>query len=455
MEAAEVKSKATKKTKTIALPDKLVSEVRACLKFKQVDKALYFLSQLAMFENFKGNEDGWVQYSQERFQKVFNKKYHIFLNPLKKRGIVEWNKSYSADNGTSMSYRRNQDLIAQSKKLVSVKVEYKEPEHTKYYKGFKRFMDSLVIPFDELREETKRVVADIPNKVILDDEIPDFGFSYNTVPLKGKKQGRTLKTALGMARNAGKHAILYKDTIYIADLKEFVEYKGKGIEESYNNQIDDLEAKKYFDKVDKFGRLHTNLTILPKNLLKVIVKHNNLIEIDGVSSQPTILANVLKHLCPEHFKELCLNGTIYDFIGDEFGITRDQAKDVVLKAFFNTKPDNSRRKALNKLFPNLIKLVAQLDKEFEARDSGKKKKERRKLSTAMQEKEASIFIRALEIINGAGINAASKHDAILLNTKNSVTKRDTELILKNVMKDANFKMCLKVTDMKTGKSKKL
>jgi len=324
-ETVELKRKTNKKT--IALPEMFVTKVKKHLKGKQIDKAFHFLNELARYENYKGNEDGWIEYGQDRFHKVFNKKYHLFLKPLKEHGIVDHDKSYSTFNGYSMSYRRNQNLIAQSTKLVNVTVEYKEPTHTEYYKGFKRFMNSLVIPIDELREETKRVIADVPNRVILNEDIPDFGFTYETVGANGKRKGRTLKTALGMARKADVDAILYNGTIYIADLKQFVEYKRSNIQESYDNQINDLEKKKYFDKVDRFGRLHTNLTILPKNLLRIIVKHNNIIEIDGVSSQPTILANVLKHKCPEQFKQLCLSGGIYEYVGDELGITRDQGKD--------------------------------------------------------------------------------------------------------------------------------
>ncbi|MGB5820520.1 MAG: hypothetical protein WBG90_13635 [Saonia sp.] len=455
MEAAEVKRKPSKKTKTIALPEKLVVEVKKHLKGKQVDKALYFLNQLARYENYKGNEDGWIEYSTDQFREVFNSKFAKFRDPLIKNNIVEWNESYSTFNGYAMSYRRNAQLIAQSKKLVRVKVEYKEPEHTKYYSGFKRFMVSLVIPIEELHEETIRVIADIPNKIVLNEDIPDFGFTYETVGTNGKKKGRTLKVALGMARNAGVDAILYDNTIYIADRKTFIENKGDRIEESYKNQIDDLEAEKYFDTVDKFGRLHTNLTILPKNLLRVIAKHNNLIEIDGISSQPTILANVLQHYCPEDFKQLCLKGEIYEHIANGLGLTRNQAKDVVLKAFFNTNPNNQRRKALKKLFPNLIELVAKIDEGMEKRDSDKKKKEKRKLSTAMQKREAEIFITALERINVNGINAASKHDAILLNTKNGDTKQTALNILKNVMDKANFEMRLKDTDLRSGKSVQL
>jgi len=91
-----------------------------------------------------------------------------------------------------------------------------------------------------------------------------------------------------------------------------------------------------------------------------------------------------------------------------------------------------------------------LDKLFEKEDSDKKPNDRRSLSRAMQEKEASIFITALERINDWGIKSASKHDAILINTNNSDTIETAENIIKKVMDDADFKMCLKTTDLKSG-----
>lgn len=96
---------------------------------------------------------------------------------------------------------------------------------------------------------------------------------------------------------------------------------------------------------DKYGRCHTNVTTLKKEIRSNFLKLDNekLIELDIKNSQPLFMALLMSKLgtYDEKFFNDCINGVIYENIATKANITRSEAKKVVYKVMFG----------INKIYP--------------------------------------------------------------------------------------------------------
>ena len=124
-----------------------------------------------------------------------------------------------------------------------------------------------------------------------------------------------------------------------------------------------INNKDIYYSFDKFGRFHTNYTILKKEIRNNYLKINNndIAEIDITNSQPFFLYILMK----EHnfkifngFDDDVLNGTIYEKLCDISGISRKEAKIKVYSILFGRNNINEYWNELfNKLYPDVYKWI--------------------------------------------------------------------------------------------------
>lgn len=160
-----------------------------------------------------------------------------------------------------------------------------------------------------------------------------------------------------------------KSLSYLNDLKS------KGSIDSnkyYKNlmSINGIKDRHLFFKFDSYGRLHSNYTILKKEIRKEFLKMDNddVCELDIKNSQPFFLSLMMKKYIV-HWKELedveryffvVNNGIIYDDILDRYKEldNRKDAKMLVYKVLFGKNLDNSKySKIFKKLYPNVYSFI--------------------------------------------------------------------------------------------------
>lgn len=146
------------------------------------------------------------------------------------------------------------------------------------------------------------------------------------------------------------------------------------------NSIDGIKTEHIFFKFDRYGRMHTNFTILKKEIRQKYIKIDGeeTKEIDISNSQPFFFAKLLKkEIGIEHFNqetmrfyELVKNGLLYDEIESkiDFVNNRDDSKMLMYKVLFGSNNEsNKENKEFRNLFPSIfeyIKEIKSLDKNY-------------------------------------------------------------------------------------------
>lgn len=150
-------------------------------------------------------------------------------------------------------------------------------------------------------------------------------------------------------------------------------------EKYYLNKIsiENIRKKHIFFKFDEYGRLHTNFTILKKEIRNsyLNIDDEEICEVDIKNSQPFFFGlflikemqeqGMLEQLNQEclNYIDLCNNGLIYNFLVDKFPIeipSRDCAKQIVYKVLFGTNNDtNEENKIFKKAFPTILNYISE------------------------------------------------------------------------------------------------
>ncbi len=135
------------------------------------------------------------------------------------------------------------------------------------------------------------------------------------------------------------------------------------------------------------GRFFSNVTNMKKELRKHLrVDGERLMEVNVRNCQPLTLVPVLEEQgveCPE-YRRLCEEGTLYDFLADKAGISRDQAKrELIACTFFGRNGSRSATKtAFRKAFPKVAKAIRTI-----------KQQDYTELATRLQRAESNLIIR--------------------------------------------------------------
>jgi hypothetical protein len=166
--------------------------------------------------------------------------------------------------------------------------------------------------------------------------------------------------------------IKYQDSIdYLNDLKEKnlicdVKYQKNSL------SIENINDGNLFFKFDDYGRMHTNFTILKKEIRQnyLLIENSEIEEIDIKNSQPLFLSLFLKKEINNEilknkefilYNNLIKNGLLYDYIMDkcsEYVKDRNEAKLLIYRVFFGKNILKIKDNELfNKLFPNIYNYI--------------------------------------------------------------------------------------------------
>ena len=134
--------------------------------------------------------------------------------------------------------------------------------------------------------------------------------------------------------------------------------------------VENLGIDNIFFKFDEHGRLHTNYTILKKQLRRdyITIDNSPTVEIDIKNSQPFFLILLMKDNLPlselikpdvSRYIDLVKNGLIYEEIMEKCKIKdRDEAKVLMYRVLFGKNGHNKKGNILfRETFPNVYKFI--------------------------------------------------------------------------------------------------
>lgn len=185
----------------------------------------------------------------------------------------------------------------------------------------------------------------------------------------------------------------------ICDMSEWPDYQ--------RAQVVKLNSKTWWDTVDKFGRYHTPISNMNKNLRPYLVcnhesfEDSKIVGFDFANFQPALLdhysSNDIAIQIPEQerslYLELCEKGKIYQYMADNsFYKTADEAKKALLK-MLNLQNHIMRNTTIWKVFDQFFPTYSQLIQAIKqgGKDSHKQ------MAKFLQEKESQIIFN--EIVN--------------------------------------------------------
>jgi hypothetical protein len=222
---------------------------------------------------------------------------------------------------------------------------------------------------------------------------------------------------------------LYKvDIDYQSSIKYMEDLKS-------NNKIDDY---KYFKNIftikniynkniyfinDDYGRIHTNYTILKRDIRKKYLTIDGLpvVEIDIKNSQPLFLGLLLsKHMDKndleyKNYISLVSNGIFYEYFLDRYGelfINRNDIKIMIYKVFYGK---NNHKSKMNMLFKENFPLIYDFIKKYKENNKSYKS-----LSHTLQKTESDfLFKTVIKDIHDKfpHVTLITIHDSIMCSVK--------------------------------------
>ena len=250
---------------------------------------------------------------------------------------------------------------------------------------------------------------------------------------------------------------LEKIDILYESAKAIIESTAQDLEQynSWNISIDMIHSKDWFFVVDKTaGRVHNNITNLPKNIRPFLrVNDQKLVEIDVANSQP-LFFNILinrylfrytdiggKYLpyVPQNsdlilYKELTEHGRFYEYMMEKLGVTEERSLFKVrlfINIFYGREIENKDRKLFDKLFPEVSKIISYY-----------KKVNYKNLAIELQRIEAEMMINSVVPILAEGkIFVLTIHDSVLTTLENAEKVKN---VIIEVFKKFNLHPTLKI-----------
>lgn len=216
--------------------------------------------------------------------------------------------------------------------------------------------------------------------------------------------------------------------------------------DSYNKNkysVESIKDKHIFYHFDKFGRVHTNFTILKSYIRKncLLINDEQTFEIDISNSQPLFLAKIIHEegiFVDKHefniFSRLVINGEFYQFLMDNADIKeKKQCKEIIYKTFFGRNA-SIKNNPFALLFPSIYKFISDYKTQY-----GNYKF----LAHKLQNEESNFIfnkvVKNLSVIN-PDISVVTIHDSIIVQKKyqyitenmlNSLLSNEFDFIDKN------------------------
>ncbi len=218
-----------------------------------------------------------------------------------------------------------------------------------------------------------------------------------------------------------------KSIFYLEDDKDDI---------NFNRNLYSIESIRegyIFHHFDKYGRLHTNFTILKSLLRKncLTIDGEETFEIDINNSQPFFLSKLIlsmgsNWIDPDEmslFSELVDSGSYYQFIMDRLDLSKENSKNLTYKVLFGRNRRTSPSDIMfRSLFPTIHKFIVLYKNDYS---------DYRVLSHHLQRMESDIIfnkiIRRIIDIN-PDIHVVTIHDSIIVSKK-------WETIVSSVFKD--------------------
>lgn len=445
-----------KKNITTVLPKKMVEQIES-LEFTKTmkAKAYYFIRVLlSNCEKHHGDFRVFYEMGTNYLSKIFTKNYHNqFLNQLLTSGIIETDGRYKiGDNynqGKCKGYRVNEELLRDE--LVEIshkdieKDSYIGSENLQFTPNFSYtttnqcnpitifspiflhictqllnnssiYDDLRSLYFDEnslmsvLNEKLKGITKE---SLLINDDVEDTRFEWYNHP-KQEKYYITKENAIKEAEEICLHLIQDSGKYYLDDLFSYIERKKFRLRYNYMNSISAVVGKNYYAKRNpQNNRLDHNLTSISKDLLKVIKKDNDLVEIDIINSQFAIHAHwlqqteLIKYEDVIKYCELCSKGMLYEGIGQLLNMSRKETKELMFSTVFSKSGNSFPEKELIKeVFPNVINHID----EFKQSNYSYKN-----FAITLQRVEATMMIDNIYyMIKTNGYFCLPKHDSLII-----------------------------------------
>jgi hypothetical protein len=162
------------------------------------------------------------------------------------------------------------------------------------------------------------------------------------------------------------------------------------------------------------NRLDHNLTATSKEIVKILMTDNDLIEIDLKNSQFAIHSLWLKSLGLHKVYEdvfnycnACAKGELYEYIATHLNTTREDAKTSMMSLSFSSRKNSTReKKILRELFPNVVAHADEYKKKVGKSSS---------FSVMLQRIESAIIVdRVYYEMKVQELFCITKHDSVIV-----------------------------------------
>lgn len=286
---------------------------------------------------------------------------------------------------------------------------------------YKTFHNSIIK--EEISKQSKcllesydSIIAKKIEEINNTDYITNEGIKKQTIEVENSKPYST-KCHIGIAKEKGKIVVEDRNKYYYS--RSVVSYRMEKIARmstSWSHCKNNIISGKLYARRNSTNyRFDTNYTQMPNELFKSIVKENDLVELDIKNSQFAILANCMYHQGVKgldfiNFYKAATGGYLYELIAEALGITRSEAKLVMMEILFQggTAKKGANQKMFAKKFPSVLEYVIKFKKDAKAEGKAKNS-----FPVYLQQVESHIMIDLVyKTLSEMGYSFIPKHDAV-------------------------------------------
>lgn len=337
-------------SRSVYLPPTLITKVNSLeLTRIQRNKAFQLIDTIARRSRREyGIDTKFYPLPRNFLKNIFSSKYMDIVKPLRDVGIIQHNKFYDQANNVCYKYKVNPEYYMTENEYKRVVYEYKIPKIWK--------------------TKTEDTINDLKRNTAL----------YHNHHIKTLE---ALKIDIKGLRDIVNNEIKTHD----GDVK-----KVRSLKVHWSSSIDNIENKNawYARRNLTNYRLDTNFTNMPSILKKKILSDNNMISLDLVSSQFSLLYTLMKpdeekNESIKEFGNLVTNGKLYEYIARVKQITRSEAKNIMFEINFGRHYFKTINKELfAELFPHVNAWINEKKNNFGYKE----------VALMLQRFESKIFI---------------------------------------------------------------
>jgi hypothetical protein len=429
----------SKKQKLTILPTEIVTKIKSLNLTRIQEDKCYHLISIIINKSKKDNNNlfSFVELPSAYLKKIFSKNYKNTINILLDNNIIICNNYFCnyENNIKSLNYKINNiynyniNSLYNNYSYVTYMWEHfnQDTNYELLREYFLEDIKSLNIDTDKLLTITKNRIESLSiNDFKTNSQINRTVFNVKNINGNYEKEYYTsLDNALETAKENNISLIQDKNKFYLMNETEFISKKKQFIYLSYLDSIKKIKIGYWYSARNNTNkRLDSNITNMCSELVDEICKDNNLVQIDLMNSQFSILSYILPKELDELsdiklFKQLSYSGELYDYLKDIMCLdNRKEAKYLTFELLFSShKNKDPRIKKLREIFPNVINYI----------NDYKKKNGYKTFAVMLQNKESQIFIDDIWYeLKKKGFFCLTKHDSFIV--KKEDVKEITEYI---------------------------